>query len=259
MEIYHIYTLEDPTTNIIRYVGYTKKSIEARLCGHLKSLEEAVKGTRKWNKRLTWIKSLKNKGLLPIIRELDSCMTKKEAYELEVYWINQLLQWGFPLTNMTIGGDGGDTFSGLTEESKSIVRNKISKKALGRTRTKEQIDNWRKTIELNGHWLTKLGAIHPMKGKKHNKETKLKLSKASGGRVFSEEQKNKLKGRIPHNKGASKYPGVIQSDENGFIEAFDTITLATTKLGLFTGHSSIVRCCKGKTKKAFGYFWKFKD
>jgi len=260
METYYIYTLEDPISNEVRYVGYTKKSLSKRLYGHLKNLDEAEKETRKWNKRLSWIKSLRSKGLEPLIKELDSCETKQDAYELEIYWISQLIQWGFSLTNMTMGGDGGDTFSGLSESNKSIVRLKLSNNALGRKRTEHQIDSWRESVGLNGHWLNKPGAIHPMKGKKHSKDTKLKLSKASSGRLFTEEQKSRLKGRIPFNKGMSKYPGVIQSDENGFVEAFDTVALAIIKLGLPSNRQSgIIRCCNGKTIKAFGYFWKFKD
>jgi len=256
METYYIYTLEDPITNEIRYVGYTKTTLSRRLKSHLKNVVEAESKTRKWNKRLSWIKSVG----IPIIIELDSCTTKEEAYQLECYWISQLLQWGFNLTNMTSGGDGGNTFSMLSTEDKQLVRDKLSRNALGRTRTETQISSWRESVKTNGHWLSKPNAIHPMKGKYHSKETKLKLSKASSGRLFSEESKLRLKGRTPFNKGISKYPSVVRIDEQNCVEVFDTISLAIAYLGLPNNRQSdIVRCCKGKTKKAFGYIWKFKD
>lgn len=256
METYYIYTLEDPITNEIRYVGYTKTSLSRRLRSHLKDVSEAESKARKWNKRLSWIKSVGT----PIIIELDSCNTKEEAYRLECYWINQLIQWGFNLTNMTSGGDGGDTFSMLSSENKQLIRETLSRNASGRARTETQIISWRESIKTNGHWLSKPDAIHPMKGKHHSKETKLKLSKASSGRVFSEESKLLLRGRIPINKGISKYSSIERIDDQGCIEVFDTAALAASKLGLPTNRQSdIIRCCKGKTKKAFGYFWKFKD
>lgn len=256
METYIIYTLEDPITNKIRYVGYTKTSLTKRLKSHLKNVSEAESKNRKWNKRLSWIKSVGS----PIIIELDSCHTKEEACWLECYWINQLIQWGFNLTNMTSGGDGGDTFSMLSSTDKQLVRGKLSRNALGRTRTESQINSWRESIKTSGHWLSKPDAIHPMKGKHHSKETKLKLSKASSGRLFSEEVKLPLRGKVPVNKGISKYSGVVRIDEQGCIEVFDTVALAIARLELPTNRQSdIIRCCKGKTKKALGYFWKFKD
>ncbi|OHC00341.1 MAG: hypothetical protein A2Z57_04420 [Planctomycetes bacterium RIFCSPHIGHO2_12_39_6] len=58
----YIYTLSDPRNNQVRYVGKTN-NLRTRFINHLR---EDYKG-RKPN----WIKSLKNKGLLPIIEAVD--------------------------------------------------------------------------------------------------------------------------------------------------------------------------------------------
>jgi hypothetical protein len=261
METYYIYTLENPTTNEIRYVGYTKKSLPQRLNMHLKNVNEAIGGKRQWNKRLSWIKSLLAADILPVINELDVCYSKQNAYELEIYWIEQMKQWGFSLVNMTLGGDGGDTFSQQSAEVQKSISDKISLKLSGRPRSIDTIDKWRDSLEEHGHWLSKPGAVHPMKNKTHSKKSKAQMSKAKLGRSLTEEHKNHMKGHIPFNDGISKYPKVIQFNaKNEIVNTFNTPGDAIKSLNLSTSRQSeIVRCCKGKTKKAFGYCWKFEN
>ncbi len=261
METYYIYTLENPITNEIRYVGYTKKSLPKRLNSHFKNVCEAIDGKRKWNKRLSWIKSLLVDNILPIIKELDVCYSKQEAYELEIYWIDQMKQWGLALVNMTSGGDGGDTFSQQSLEIQKSIRDKISLKLSGRPRSVDTINKWKSSIELNGHWLNKPDAVHPMKNKSHSKKSKLKMSKAKSGRSLTQEHKNHMKGHIPFNVGISKYPNIVQlNDAHEIVNTFKTAGDAIKSLNLPTQRQSeIIRCCKGKTKKAFGYGWEFKN
>lgn len=96
MQIF-IYTLTDPTTNLIRYVGKTK-SIKRRYAQHLSENSK----THKCN----WIKSLKVKGIKPIIQIIDICDNKEDSIWIEQYWISQFKTWGFNLTNLTEGGEG---------------------------------------------------------------------------------------------------------------------------------------------------------
>ena len=93
----YIYTLSsscDPDN--IRYVGKTN-NLKDRLRRHLKNVD----GTYKYN----WVKSELKKGNKIIIETLDEIDNKNWKY-WEIYWINQLKDWGFKLTNGTIGGDG---------------------------------------------------------------------------------------------------------------------------------------------------------
>lgn len=96
-----IYTLSDPDTLEIKYIGKTSKSIEKRLQGHI----DDAKYRKKLNKRLSWVKSLIKKGKTPIIEQLD-IVNEKYANSAEIYWISQFKTWGFTLKNDTEGGDG---------------------------------------------------------------------------------------------------------------------------------------------------------
>ena len=97
MQIIFIYTLADPITEEVRYIGKTN-NLKVRLQNHLCDRGKTHK--------VNWIKSLKRKELLPIIEILDQC-NKNDANFLEQYWISQFKTWGFNLVNGTDGGDGG--------------------------------------------------------------------------------------------------------------------------------------------------------
>ena len=257
---YIIYTLKNPENDDIRYIGYTGKSLLKRLEMHLKNVKEAENGKRNWNKRLSWIKSLNNKNLIPIIEELDICNSKKDACELEIYWIEQFINWGFSLVNMTKGGDGGNVNINKSKEEMIEIGKKISIRNSGKKRSVESINKFRETIKSNGHWLSKPGAVSPCKGKTTSKETREKQSKAKLGKSLSLEHRINLCGRIPINKNKSKYPNIIQYSLNDIeLMEFKTAGEAVIYLKLDTSRQSeIIRCCKGITKKALGYKWKFK-
>lgn len=93
----YIYILQDPETQEIRYVGKSHNP-KRRLQSHL------------WDKPKVkyhsyyWIQSLLKKGLKPIMIIIDEIEENWE--ELEIYWISQFKEWGFNLTNQTLGGEG---------------------------------------------------------------------------------------------------------------------------------------------------------
>jgi len=115
MDTIKIYTLSDPITNQIRYIGQTKNSLEDRLRGHLKGKGKTY--------RVHWINSLKKKGLVPNI-ELIEEVDKSVGSQTEIYWILMFRFWGFNLTNLTDGGE--------TSTTKNIVRS----------------EEWRKNIRI---------------------------------------------------------------------------------------------------------------
>lgn len=94
-----IYTLEDPDTHEIRYVGKTVKSLNDRLTGHIYSCR------REHNHRTNWIKSVLKRDKKPLIKLVDSCSWSK-SQELECYWISKFKKQGANLVNMTDGGEG---------------------------------------------------------------------------------------------------------------------------------------------------------
>lgn len=95
---YSIYTLTNPITNEIFYVGKTI-DLRVRFKAHL-SLRTADSDFK--NQIVEFILS---SGKMPIIEELDYIeftdkIDNQEVNRLEIYWINQMKQWGFNLCNI---------------------------------------------------------------------------------------------------------------------------------------------------------------
>ena len=93
-----IYTLTDPISNDIKYIGKTKNPKD-RLQRHMSpySLKQS------WQSKNKWLKNLKNNGLKPIMELLDEG-DENNIDDLEIYWIAQFKTWGFNLKNETEGG-----------------------------------------------------------------------------------------------------------------------------------------------------------
>lgn len=132
----YIYTLSDPRTNEIRYIGKTN-NLHQRMKEHIK-----MWGCDKQRCKLdNWKLGLKNNNLCPIFEVLDEVLVEELDY-WEKYWISQMKTWGFKLLNMTEGGDG------LINPSEE-TRRKIGEKSKGRipseeTRTKISKSNYNK-------------------------------------------------------------------------------------------------------------------
>lgn len=114
----YIYTLSDPTTNEVRYVGKTI-NIKRRYKQHLYD----KRTTHKCN----WVQSLRKEGLKPILTIIETCNDNWQ--EREIYWISQYDN----LTNFSDGG-GVDYVRVTTEETKE----KIRQANLGKPKTSEQ-------------------------------------------------------------------------------------------------------------------------
>lgn len=112
--------------------------------------------------RANWLQGLKKKGLKPelVIFEMIQGSNDWSWQESEKYWIKRGRALGWPLTNNTDGGDGVVNLPPETREKMRLT------------------------------WL----------GRKHKPETLIKLSKASKGRIKTQEMRDamseKMKGRI---------------------------------------------------------------
>jgi len=95
-----IYTLSDPNTGEVRYVGKTQRPIKDRKSEH-------IYFAKKLNKTYShrWINSLLKNNQRPVFKVLDTCESK-EWKLIEQYWISQFKDWGFDLTNHSVGGEG---------------------------------------------------------------------------------------------------------------------------------------------------------
>lgn len=136
-----IYTLSDPITNQVRYIGKTKRELRFRMYAHLSN----YKIKKEKNYKNSWIKSLKKKNLIPIIEILDVVM--EDEWEFwEQYWISQFKCWGFNLTNMTLGGEGGSGKGPIGYKHTEEAKLKISLANRG-TKSKQWLDNIAKAMK----------------------------------------------------------------------------------------------------------------
>jgi len=85
-----IYSLIDPDTLEVKYVGRTEKTLPQRLASHLTGRENIQK--------LKWIKKLRDKGKTPIIKELWNC-SLESADRIELEYINSYGEKGVKLFN----------------------------------------------------------------------------------------------------------------------------------------------------------------
>jgi len=92
-----IYALCSPITNLPRYIGKTN-NLAKRYDVHIHDKIKSYK--------CSWIKSLKEQGLLPVLMIIEECKFNIWK-EREIYWINYCTECGIKLTNLTKGGDGG--------------------------------------------------------------------------------------------------------------------------------------------------------
>lgn len=116
---YYIYTLSDPTTGEVKYVGKTKDTKD-RIRRHMS--KDHLRDS--WTSKNKWLLWLKNQGLKPEIEILDEG-DKENIDNLERYWIGQLKQWGYKLKNETEGGDGYD-WTGRKHRSDSVMKMKMN-------------------------------------------------------------------------------------------------------------------------------------
>lgn len=180
LNIVIIYTLEDPRTGEVRYVGKTGGGLLGRLRGHLKDRSETHK--------THWIHKLALEGLKPVIDVIETMFnpTEFEWQEAERFWIESLRFCGCKLTNLASGGEGGQHCL----ES----RQKMSAWQIGRKLTPEHIENMRIASTGRKHSdeaKEKIGAAH--KGRKHSDEAKAKISAGHIGKKLSPEHIEKVR------------------------------------------------------------------
>ena len=94
-----IYGLVDPESGYIRYIGRTIRSLESRL-------KEHRQGSRRYRTHcVNWIASLSRKGLAFETVVLET-VAVEDINSAEQWWVAFARSTGWPLTNLTGGGDG---------------------------------------------------------------------------------------------------------------------------------------------------------
>lgn len=172
MKPYTLYTLSDPDTGLVRYVGQTCQKIATRYARHC---QEARKSTR--HRLYAWIKGLLNEGKAPVMRVEFEGMDKKLVDDLEIFWISMLKTTG-DLLNVAVGGQDNSGWNHSEEQKQKWRENRRGEKAshFGRRHSE---DTKQASSERMMRWLTENG--HPLKGKSHSEDTRKKISESRKG------------------------------------------------------------------------------
>ena len=101
MKTTFIYSLSDPNTTEIRYIGKAN-NLKYRLWSHIHEAKHDLRNQHKCN----WIKTLLNEGKKPVIEIVEE-ISIDNWQACEVYWISQFTAWDFNLINKTKGGECG--------------------------------------------------------------------------------------------------------------------------------------------------------
>lgn len=173
---WEIYTLSDPRTQEVRYVGVTTRR-RKRYLDHVSAANRGGKTHRD-----CWIRSLLAQGHIPVYQTIERG-TGGGWQEAEQRWI-ATYRGPFDLTNLTDGGDGITGYVPTPELRQKWSRQRAGVKypphrvpgMLGKKHTPETIEK----IRAAGL------------GRKLSEEAKQKISKKHKGRTLSEEQRQRL-------------------------------------------------------------------
>ena len=207
IETTYIYTLSDPESGFVRYVGKTC-DLTQRFKAHCS--QKTPTYTSKW------IFSLKKKNLLPVMEVVETLLNASddEWQEAERFWIASFKQMEFRLTNLDEGGKNGkkpslETRKKLSDSHKgykpSLETRQKMKEALAK-RTPETFEKIKQGIRrayLNPAYKEKLSKASKGRkltdiqrqarlGRKFSEETKSKISKALMGHLVTDEARKKM-------------------------------------------------------------------
>ena len=213
-----IYTLNDPETLEIKYIGKTIQKLNKRLSGHITKA--------KYNRSTycsCWIYSLLLQNKKPIIKLIE-IVEDENWIEREQYWISLYKD---KICNHSIGGDSGSLGYKQTKEHKD----KISKSLKDRKRSNQEC----------------ISISNGSKGKKLSEITKEKLRKANLGK------KQSINTRLKKSKFRVLQ---IDANTNEIINEFLTLGEAGERTGFLKGNIS--SAINGRLKTYKGYKWCYK-
>lgn len=206
-----IYTLSDPRTGEVRYVGKTSSRLSLRLWQHIRSPKNTHKDC--------WIKSLLGVGLKPVIEELESFSDDSTWQSAEDFWIVTLRFLGCRLTNLDTGGRGGKRLSPETRLKMSLSRLGKPSPLKGRKLSPRQRANvvaaLRRTMQ-KPETLQKMR--NRMLGTKLSPEARRKISVKATGRRLSPAHRNAISSANLGNKlppRTAEYRAAITARQTG--------------------------------------------
>jgi hypothetical protein len=275
----YIYTLSDPITMEIKYVGQTNEP-KRRFNDHISSsINENSDLYNTYKAR--WIRKIISNDLMPIIKIVEECENLEQSNLREKYHIDKFTNEGCRLTNSYV--------SDVTEFSKD-TKEKMSNAKKGKKL--EEIVGEEKAIELKKYYSERVKLNNPNRnddplvrekisntlkeyfsdkenhwayGLKmdddHNeklRQAKLNNPKNVGNRKpRTEEQKEKIRNSLKG--GKVKRSEILQYDlDMNFIKEWKSLR-EIERNDLTLSRSQIAKCCKGIKNAYAGFIWIYKE
>lgn len=214
-----IYALVDPRNGNVRYIGKSTTGLWRPKTHQMpKTLEKDSNGHK-----ANWIRQLKGRGLSYQIVVLEEDLDKADLGSAEQEWIAWGRWQGWPLVNMTDGGDGQP---GLRHSEEA--KRKIAEKAALYRHSEES--------------RAKIGTAH--RGKKVSPETGARISAAKKGRRTPLEERRAL---------SRSHGGRAFVDQFG--RRYETTVEASEALGI--ARPMIGRVLHGQAKHTHGLVFRY--
>lgn len=243
MEKVKIYSLLDPITNEVMYVGRTKVRLSARMSSHYHC------SRHNFTPRDIWIASLTKNGLKPIIKiieDVDSSIWR----EREKYWIKYYKEINPKLTNLAEGGEG----------ALGVIRQEETIKTMSEIKSKPIYQ-----LDLNYNIINKYTSC-----KKAVTETKITNignsarsigKKSAGGFIWIYESDFDNFIKYNNNQSFKKnysylYKKIGKFSKSGIlIEKWDSVKIASQETGF--KYQNIVKAARGERKTYNKFIWKY--
>lgn len=246
IETYIIYKITNKVNGKI-YIGYTSLTVERRWEEHCNSA--------KYNTTNQVLhRAIRKYGAENFfLSELTRCTTKTLALDVErqmikEYKTNMLVYPSGNGYNMTDGGDGGNGYK-HTEETIELLREN-GKRYRHSEESKQKISMANRGKKLSNETKSKIGDAH--RGKKLSEHHRQILSQRISERNnnLTKEQRQKLKDNAATARSVEQYTidGVL-------VATYEQIEHAASATGI--GRSNISSVCRGRTKTAGGFVWKY--
>lgn len=249
-------------------------------------------GKRKWNAKIDedtylgsgtiFVQAVRKYGKSNFLKEVlyvansENELNEKEKYYIDKYNAIESKQF----YNLAEGGNGGNTWKGLSEHRKNEIKKKISKSLTGVPQPSRGLPGPLNPMYKKGYLFK--GELNHMYGKTHSEKTREKIRKKATGRVVTQKTREKLKiatikvqfksgknhilyGTHPSDETREKLKIANKRANNP--RAIPVIRMNWKKLALeiyycindacdfgFEKHG-IIRCCKGKQSTHGGYWW----